>query len=1270
MNKPAILRKALADFLTNNDVSRRELAQEAGIDNSQLGRFLKTGAGLSDDRLERLDQALHKHLGLKRSKGIIAPAAMHDLAQALREERLTLFVGAGLSRQAKPLRGTRQLPLWSELAQRLTREILGESVADERKTLPPLDQLDCIQAEGCKDQVIRLLRDDLLNDRDYAPSPAHLVLAKLPWKAVITTNYDGLLSHRDVMNVRYPVVTERDFLTHDPRSIRLVHLNGDLREPHTLFSSDYHGWEQAHPRAFAFLRSAVSPPNRALFVGYSFSDPFLQELLATVRQMSTREGFQNVVHAWMWKLNEADKLLLKHRYHVEAQSIDADSGWERAFTELGDAYQKLSGRALGSAPPVASADLRQKYADQQRQTYERATLGGLYVGEAYRAEDVLLENIFVEPSLCLSEEEQRERAKDKDLLVRKGRGTAGGDATLEGWTEPYDCRLAYEWMEHEKLPCLVILGEPGSGKSSLLQRFMLDHLKAWVKDPADTFPIYLRLSLWEKERVHGASLLDYALVVMSRDLGLTDETQSQLLRPWLTSGPVHWLLDGIDEVRDPSARAALRDELERLRMEHPAHRWTVSTRPSGYREEHHLRAPWQHVELAPLDQEQSLTVLQKWSVLLQRLHKLPQPYFNPEEVFGDLGSQPGLSRLRHNPLLLTMIILFFRDLFRLPHNRWEFYTHATQSLRLRWVRHRSTAAAFGSAERRAVERPFYDTLLPQVAIEAMRTGRPVMSRSELGDILRRVLQLDGWSAREIVEEADFFFNVAIALIGVIVEKGLERFGFVHLTFEEYYAACWLHQNPKECAELIRTHARHPDWQEVWELYALGLGNNKEKLDELHALAGSDDEAMSLRVHWLGLGNASLPQPDDSGARQKTQQWALAQLQAPATHAPVLKALADWEREYPQELRTALLGKLDSEDNEQAHTAAAALGEQCEGRELRKELLGLLCKEPKTPKDSARTRGFAEFALSQKADAPAVQRALLSLYQGAAPEGFVGTPSPEARAAAARALGGRVASVSVWDHSGIDTRVVQLAPEVAITFVRIPAGTLPALDERTHPVTLSEFWLAQTQLTQAQWLAVMGGENPSRFKGDHLPVEKVSWDDITGRFNAKLAALDAFALVFPGHQATLPTEAQWEYACRAGTTTPFNNGTDALISAQANFDGNHPAGKDAKPGVHRQRTVVAGSFEPNKFGLHDMHGNVWEWCSDWYGDYPANATTDYAGPGTGAGRVVRGGSWFGHAGRCSSGVRFRFAPGGGGGDLGFRPAVTIRGNPASRAGGKR
>ncbi|MEE9355682.1 MAG: formylglycine-generating enzyme family protein [Methylococcaceae bacterium] len=210
---------------------------------------------------------------------------------------------------------------------------------------------------------------------------------------------------------------------------------------------------------------------------------------------------------------------------------------------------------------------------------------------------------------------------------------------------------------------------------------------------------------------------------------------------------------------------------------------------------------------------------------------------------------------------------------------------------------------------------------------------------------------------------------------------------------------------------------------------------------------------------------------------------------------------------------------------------------------------------------------------------------------------------------------------------------------------IPAGTFlmgsPKSEkerrdnETQHEVTLTEgFWLADTGCTQALWQTVMG-ENPAHFKEDeNNPVEQVSWDDVQ-HFLTQLNAL------LPGLNAQLPSEAQWEYACRAGTITPFSFG-DNITPEQVNYHGDHPyAG--GKKGLYREKTVPVKSLPANPWGLYEMHGNVWEWCQDWHHVYSKKAMINPTGPKKGMYRVLRGGSWISSGGRTRSAYRGRYVP---------------------------
>jgi formylglycine-generating enzyme required for sulfatase activity len=233
----------------------------------------------------------------------------------------------------------------------------------------------------------------------------------------------------------------------------------------------------------------------------------------------------------------------------------------------------------------------------------------------------------------------------------------------------------------------------------------------------------------------------------------------------------------------------------------------------------------------------------------------------------------------------------------------------------------------------------------------------------------------------------------------------------------------------------------------------------------------------------------------------------------------------------------------------------------------------------------------------------------------------------------------------------------ISNSLGMTFRLIPAGTFvmgsPSdelgreTNETQYTVTISEsFYIQTTEVTQGQWKAVMGS-NPSIFDscGLNCPVEKVSWEDAQ-TFIATLNAMGEGSY-------TLPTEAQWEYASRGGSNKAFANGDISNTTTDSNLDvmGWYNSNSGSTPHAVAQK-------QPNAWGLYDMHGNVWEWCHDWYGSYPDISVTDPGGPSSGSSRVRRGGSWYYNAQTCRSAKRYYFSPGNPSNDIGLRLSRTL------------
>jgi formylglycine-generating enzyme required for sulfatase activity len=238
----------------------------------------------------------------------------------------------------------------------------------------------------------------------------------------------------------------------------------------------------------------------------------------------------------------------------------------------------------------------------------------------------------------------------------------------------------------------------------------------------------------------------------------------------------------------------------------------------------------------------------------------------------------------------------------------------------------------------------------------------------------------------------------------------------------------------------------------------------------------------------------------------------------------------------------------------------------------------------------------------------------------------------------------------------DQREKSFTNRFGMTFMFIPSGQFMMgspeseserkRNEQQHRVNLTHhYYMQTTEVTQGQWQAIMGN-NPSTFEncGDRCPVESVSWNDVQ-EFVKKINTMDS------GRNYRLPTEAEWEYAARAGTTTRFFWGNRADCT-RANY-GNRWLSEECKS-INPGKPKPVKSYTPNSWGLYDMHGNVWEWCQDWYGDYSTGNVINPTGPSTGSYRVFRGGSWNNNfATNCRSANRIWFEPEGRYASLGFR-----------------
>ena len=444
------------------------------------------------------------------------------------------------------------------------------------------------------------------------------------------------------------------------------------------------------------------------------------------------------------------------------------------------------------------------------------------------------------------------------------------------------------------------------------------------------------------------------------------------------------------------------------------------------------------------------------------------------------------------------------------------------------------------------------------------------------------------------------------------------------------------------------------------------------LDNTHH-AGIAPDLPNQLLHKANIDPNQLLQQQEARRIQKL----IAELSAPEEEFRIEAAIKLSQRGAPATLaEPELVGMLENPNQTLAprEAAARALGQLGIGADALLKLLTQPQEDSGLRRSAAEALGYMKagrvelLQILQSEDQP------LTLRQGAARAlGLIGAPSGEAVPMLIPRLRDgevitEVKAIRVWRET--------LPEDLTLELVAVPGGEFlmgsppdetgrdwyprsfpdtEGLDvEGQHRVTLQPFWMGQHPVTQAQWRAVAALPavnrelelNPASFKGDNRPVEQVTWYDAV-EFCARLSQ-------YTGKTYRLPSEAEWEYACRAGTTSPFFVG-DTLSTDIANYDGNYTYGGGAK-GIYRETTAEVGSFGVNAWGLGDMHGNVYDWCLDhWHPSYDG-APTDgsaWVTDGDDRYRLIRGGSWYDNPDNCRSAIRNRNNPSNRNNNIGFR-----------------
>ncbi|HEY8209590.1 MAG TPA: SUMF1/EgtB/PvdO family nonheme iron enzyme [Myxococcaceae bacterium] len=704
---------------------------------------------------------------------------------------------------------------------------------------------------------------------------------------------------------------------------------------------------------------------------------------------------------------------------------------------------------------------------------------------------------------------------------------------------------------------LVILGEPGSGKTTHLKRLLIGCLKEGSEKlglPAGMLPVFLPLrNLEDPERETVDLFIERHF---NEQLRLPGDFGARLLR----RGNLLLLFDGLDEVAGAERREKVARWVERVLAAHSTCWPVVTCRFAGYGEqgrgekEVRLSSAFLELHIQPLRDEQPEDFVGQW-------YRLVETGLDPDHAVAARRAEERaadlIATLRHrdrrttrmaemvgNPLLLASLCLVHRDHGRLPEDRWKLYQQCVEVLLERWRARPGLSMKVEDAKR---------VLQPVAEWLHREQGRARARAVDLEKVVAPELKAVRWQGG-----AKDLLAAVRDDAGLLTGWGPDQFGFMHLSFQEYLTACELRRRASEAGEkqaavMAEVAGRYGEswWQEVLLLF-VAMGNPSFFAPLMREVVKR--QAFAEHGELLGL------LLDEASAKE------------PGPFVELLRQTSVPDAGFWQRQRAAL-------------DALQRMG----AKEELEALAGVLRSHP-WPGIRERVGGLqlapGKVGLTRKGGVEMV------LVSGG--EFWMGSPPEE-------------------------------------------EGRRP--NETRHRVRVSPFWLGRYPVTNEQYGHFLK-ENPQVRRPDVWGDRKVNQPQqpVVGMTWAEAAEFTRWA------GGRLPTEAEWEYACRAGTGGPRYDDLDAIAWYEKNSGGaTHPVGQK----------------RANAWGLYDMLGNAWEWVEDWYGEYPEKLTTDPHGPTTGEARVVRGGGWYDNdPSRMRGAIRYRLEPELSFLDVGFRCARGV------------
>ncbi len=779
-----------------------------------------------------------------------------ELKESLKKGECVLFVGAGLSEG---------LPNWEELIQLLADELKTSVDKDLRKTASYYEnEFGRPRLEG---KIVSELKKEVPLTR------THEILANFPLKAIVTTNYDPLLEKalsqkkRNVFKVVYG--TEVPHIGAD--QLQLIKMHGDLDYPSTIVitKKDYDEYAEKHKALITHLLGLLITCN-FLFVGFSLEDPNFDNIYTQIKTLFGKE--KRTSFAIFKNPPPHEVRRLKNEMGIEVISVED-------FAEIPHIFEEL--HAVCSQPytqaaltPFERENIHNTFCEVVKRQNKWLDPRGIFQFEKMLTKNTVeLEDVYVVPRLI------------KEVMVRKKKKgerreeVEPDSSQKDEYTEKLDPEEKeleeYVFEKEISLPLkdalsttenthMVILGEPGVGKTCLLRYIVLKTSTASELlgiNPA--LPVLIPLREY-KEYGQAKTLREFIFYYIKNRICSLPDT---IVEDFLERNSFFFLFDGLDEVVSESERISISRQVEQFMGQYPHTRIILTSRPAGYRTAPLIGAI-PHFTLAEFNDDEIKEFLVKWFAFLEKVEEGTYEEAVIEKKANELAQiiieTERILRLARNPLLLTILVLIHRVGKKLPERRAEFYEYAVKTVAGTWDSWKKLYT-----DKKIPDEEVIISILEKVGFKLhSEKEENVVEVGELKTWVKEALEEElGHSSREEVNNFVWMLNERA---GLLVERGLGLYGFVHLTFQEYFAARYITwgKGTSEAQNLIKEKLYFSRWREVFLLAAALAPSQQADVIFDGILKAENDFEEYIHSNLIFAGEALADLPRISGSKRR------------------------------------------------------------------------------------------------------------------------------------------------------------------------------------------------------------------------------------------------------------------------------------------------------------------------------------------------------------------------------------------------------------------